>query len=417
MIVNNDIAIVGGGISGLYMAWLILSQDKSKKKTVTVYEKSDRWGGRIDTVQMSDGTLIEGGAGRFNSYHTNLIRLIKKLGLWDKTYLLSEDKKHYIKNNIFRRKIDTSDISSWVVQKARAYPASHLKAISLEMFCHEIMNTPEDVEDYIGAFAYNSFFETMNAYDSLHELTKNLRGNDRFWIMKGGLSQIVDRLVKELEIDDRFKGHLGTGVVSYDSARNELVFQNEQKKQYGKVMFALTKPQLLGVNGLLESDVDLQKSLDSVYDTPLHRIYARFPLDEKTGRAWFHYMEKVTTNNPLRYVIPISPENGVIMISYTDGKYALMWNDIKKTGLGALQSQIMIHVRKLFPNFDIPDPIWMSSSHWNTGVHYWGPHAIKYKNKRSNGHVVFGEVFSKKNQGWIEGSLDSCLVAYKDVFS
>lgn len=413
-----DIAIVGGGISGLYMAWLLLRRDKTNKMKVTVYEKADRWGGRLSTVAMADGTIIECGGSRFNKYHKLVVGLVKDLGLWDKTFLLAEDEKHFIKNNILKRKIDPTEISAWVVKKAREYPVSHLKSISLEMFCHEIMNKPEDVEDYVAAFAYNSFFETMNAYDALHELTKNLKGNERFWIMKGGISQIVERLVEKLgNFGGRFEGHLGIGVVGYNSTKRELLFNNGKKKRFNKVIFALTKPQLLEIRGLDESDLDLKKSLNSVYDTPLHRIYARFPVDPETGRVWFHFMEKITTNNPLRYVIPISYQNGLIMISYTDGKYAWMWNDIKKSGLGALQDQIMIHVRKLFPKYNIPDPIWIYSKHWNTGVHYWAPHAVKYRNKKVNGHVIVGEVISKNNQGWIEGSLDSCIKAYKDVFA
>jgi len=37
-------------------------------------------------------------------------------------------------------------------------------------------------------------------------------------------------------------------------------------------------------------------------------------------------MPKLTTNNNLRMIIPISEKNGVIMISYTDNKFAKIGN-------------------------------------------------------------------------------------------
>jgi hypothetical protein len=410
-----DIAIVGGGISGLYMAWLLLYNGKAKN--VYVYEKSNRWGGRIQTVRMEDGSILEAGGSRFNQYHKHVIKLIKELGLWESnTILLPPDSKYYIKNSTHKRNIDTTKISAWIVERAKHYSPRYLKSISLEMFCRQIQTTPEDTDDYISAFAYNSFFETMNAYDGLHELQKNLKGNERFWILKNGMNDIVTKLVERLSKVSGFKGYLNHGVSCYDHDEVALTFDNGTRKKFDKVMFALTKPQLLAIKGLVEGDMNLKKTLDSLYDTPLHRIYAKFPLDDTTGYVWFHNLPKITTNNPLRYIIPISYKNGVVMISYTDGKYAWMWNDIKKSGLDMLQNQIMIHLRKLFPNILIPDPEWIYSKHWNTGVHYWAPHAIKYKNKRNNRHAIFGEVISFNNQGWIEGSLDSTLSVYKQLF-
>ena len=48
-------------------------------------------------------------------------------------------------------------------------------------------------------------------------------------------------------------------------------------------------------------------------------------LDKKTHKVWFDDMGKIVTNLPIKYIIPINYEKGVIMISYTDSKFAKYW--------------------------------------------------------------------------------------------
>ncbi|XP_053380197.1 achacin-like [Mercenaria mercenaria] len=76
----DDIAIIGAGISGSYAAWRL--RDKGLK--ISVYEYSDRIGGRCFTVQLPDipDVNIEMGAMRFvPSWHQLLNKTIHELGL------------------------------------------------------------------------------------------------------------------------------------------------------------------------------------------------------------------------------------------------------------------------------------------------------------------------------------------------
>ena len=59
----DDIAIVGAGIAGSYSAWRLRNQDKK----ITVYEYSDRIGGRCHTVKFPNipDVNVEMGAMRF----------------------------------------------------------------------------------------------------------------------------------------------------------------------------------------------------------------------------------------------------------------------------------------------------------------------------------------------------------------
>lgn len=54
-----DVGIVGGGISGLYMAFEILTEDKESK--VCIFEKDDEVGGRIRDHRFKEAPDIDVG--------------------------------------------------------------------------------------------------------------------------------------------------------------------------------------------------------------------------------------------------------------------------------------------------------------------------------------------------------------------
>ena len=76
-----DVAILGGGISGLYLAYNLLKRDSKKK--VVIIEKSRELGGRVDTYQ-DKWMSVEAGAGRIHNGHTLTLNLIQELGLGSK---------------------------------------------------------------------------------------------------------------------------------------------------------------------------------------------------------------------------------------------------------------------------------------------------------------------------------------------
>ena len=76
---NYDIIILGGGISGLYLAYEL----SKTGKTILLIEKTNRYGGRMYTEERGDITY-ECGAARFHSTHTNLIKLLDELDFNEK---------------------------------------------------------------------------------------------------------------------------------------------------------------------------------------------------------------------------------------------------------------------------------------------------------------------------------------------
>ena len=81
---NYDYAIIGGGISGLYIYLNLLKNLKTKNKKIILLEKNPHLGGRVYTDKVTHNSknyFFEAGAGRFAQSHKRLNKLIKKLNL------------------------------------------------------------------------------------------------------------------------------------------------------------------------------------------------------------------------------------------------------------------------------------------------------------------------------------------------
>jgi monoamine oxidase len=72
---NRTVGIIGGGLSGLTLAYLLEKKDID----VTVLEASSRLGGRIQTVEGNLGTPLELGATWFSDIHKNILTLLNEL--------------------------------------------------------------------------------------------------------------------------------------------------------------------------------------------------------------------------------------------------------------------------------------------------------------------------------------------------
>ncbi|MBM7774727.1 monoamine oxidase [Actinokineospora baliensis] len=86
---KRDIAIVGGGVSGLYAAWRILTDARTRRgplPRVVVHESADRVGGRLQTwlpLGRDGGVRAELGGMRFLDAQRLLVGLLPRLGLLD----------------------------------------------------------------------------------------------------------------------------------------------------------------------------------------------------------------------------------------------------------------------------------------------------------------------------------------------
>lgn len=78
-----DVAIIGGGVSGVYCAWRLLDSSTTTPRSISIFEASPRVGGRLLSVQPPglDGLHLELGGMRYSTAHHHVQGLVDVFGL------------------------------------------------------------------------------------------------------------------------------------------------------------------------------------------------------------------------------------------------------------------------------------------------------------------------------------------------
>jgi monoamine oxidase len=388
--------IVGAGIAGL---WLAL-QLARRGDRVSVLEKYDYIGGRVLTSKKHH---VEIGAGRVHESHSRVGALVDhyrltRISLGNTTMWISRKSDGVPEPNDFE--------PTWaaICDQIALLPPSILSTHTLRELAVRIMGSKE-ADAFLERFPYRAELNTMRADVALQSFRSNgdMGTRDGYYVVREGLSTIINRLATE----GRRAGvaiRTGTEVVRLEGTTIHI--KGRAKIHADRVILATHV-------------VALQKLLPSVPWTryltmePLTRIYAQYPTP-----AWFADIPKFVTDSPLRYVIPMDPTSGTIMISYTDADDTRWWRGLKgKALIRAIQSEL--HV--VFPDRTIPDPIWMNAYEWSEGCTYWRPGdydpatvASQLMNPSPNLYVC-GESLSVGHQAWMEGALESAEALLKTL--
>ena len=141
----------------------------------------------------------------------------------------------------------------------------------------------------------------------------------------------------------------------------------------------------------------------------LMRIYVVFKKD-KAGNVWFKGKKRCKTDNILQFLIPISEENGLMMI-YVEDDYCDIWLDSEDNG--TLADDIRKELGKLYTE-EIGDILYANCHYWDVGTHY---NLSNVDTKRFTEGIakpyvrqelyLANEAYSLR-KGWINSSLESC---------
>ena len=374
-----DVVIVGGGIAGLNTAYRL-----PKSLKILVLEKYTV-GGKIDTYH-DEVMTVEVGAARFNTGHVHLQKLLREMGLISKLQPLPRGDPTFIPTK------GTPVIPAkplW--DKLRKCKRPKSKDVSFGDYCREVLNDDE-MENLIGSFGYYTEFVIMNASDTfrlMHAYSKP------FYILKGGLSQLVHKLLSKLKHVEFRKEH----VKNIQYINGQFIVSTESGKTFEAPICVAAVPR--SALEKIPMFKPLKPMLAYIKTSPLCRIYA------VVGDV---LTKKLTTDNDLRFVIPMS--KNVALVSYTDGKYADRWKRLQDAGgvrevnkkLTADLDEIGVHTTvkhtKVF--------------YWPEGVGYWGlgadSKAIENAVLQPFARIplfVCGENYSYAHQQWMEGALET----------
>jgi len=410
---NYDLAILGGGISSLYFLFNLLKTDKCPNNIILI-EGSNRLGGRIHTVYEKEFSM-EAGAGRFNDNHKLLNELLRELNLHNKKTEINNYKNFIDKNTQILKLNGLDEITKELIsifKKLSKTNKNKVKNKNLYNFCKDKLGI-EKANKLIERSPYYNNICNENAYDSILAFTKDYQENMKYYILDGGLSQIIDNIYDEIvKLTKNKKINL---TVKYDSIIHDII-KNEDDYSIQSYSSKEIKSNKI-VSSLLPQTIinfpifkNHKKLLEKILHYPIIRVYQTYPKDNRRKNpSWFHNMKKIITNDETKYIIPINSKKGLIMSSYTDSKYA---DNITEKYLNhSLEETIHTSFKQLF-NIDIPKAKNLYYYYWDRGCHY-------YPIKTSSSDVypkvnivpneeiyLIGEAFSNYHS-WIEGSLIS----------
>lgn len=419
---NADILILGAGIAGLRCGIEILRKRPSFK--VVILEKYNYVGGRVVTfhkkIEDVEGKCSsirwENGAGRISKSHEKVLDLVHRYNL---TTIPIDDKILYEDDGILTKNIFTETIKL-LSQAIETLDPSYLATHTLREVLEVILGK-EQTDALLLQFPYRAEVDTLRADLGLQSFQEEMGSYACYVVLKEGLSALIQGMVKEFE---KQGGTVLKGQEVVDIVKKGSVLYVKTKTQAGTVLWEA--PQVICTlhAEALHSIPLFQrcKTLQYVKMEPLVRTYAVFPTTK--GTSWFAGLPKVASSSFVRFFLPMDPSCGTAMVSYTDGKDARhMITMLNKEGEEKTGEAIVNQLRKMFPDKQIPDPLFFKAHPWTSGCTYWLPGSYDPDDESKKMLKPFsdlnlyccGESFSMR-QAWMEGALEHADLLLQTYF-
>jgi monoamine oxidase len=397
---NYQILIVGAGMAGLHCAFRL--SEKHPNLLIAVAEHYDYVGGRCYTHHQKGGLQWESGAGRIHTSHRLLNHYVDTYKL---TKIPLDSKENWVSSKDHRTSSNTWGSTSEIIVTALSkLDKLTLSTNTVEGLLNKVYGK-EETAKLLQRFSYRSEVNTMRADLALQSLKGEMGRSGSFYVLKEGFTHLAEAMRKTLE---------SRGVTFLFNHRLSAVEPNTSP-----IVCKFTKARITADKVILALPSEALKKISPFANLPVLKHLTMRPLLRTYGvfpSPWFQGFHKIVTDSPLRFIIPVNAEKGVIMTSYTDAEDTKPWAKIlKDKGENALKHAIMNELRELFPNTNIPQPTAFKAHLWNDGCTYWTPglyDPVELGDKVLNplpsswqNLFVCGESFSQR-QAWVEGALE-----------
>jgi monoamine oxidase len=424
---SYDFIVVGAGIAGLWMTRTL--QRQYPTCTIALAERYKGLGGRTYSYSPPGfkGVQWEMGAGRIRKDHTMLMGLVKEYGLH---WLPIGDAISYQAHPgdaLIPNPFESVIVPVYIAPLAELSP-SVLQAHTLEQILEKLYGKANATE-LLSYFPYRAEINVLRADLALKQFLGDgeMSSHKGYGVLQEGFGSLVEALRDEIERRGGMilNRHRLVGLNRAEGHATDLVFSFGAKGEPQKEMtLRATRACVLALHKDAVAELkefSSWKVLTHLRTAPLLRCYAIFETP-----AWFEGMTRVVTPERPRYILPIDPQKGVVMISYTDADDVTDYAKIyEKGGDEALEKVVVNDVRKLFPDTHIPKPLFFRAHLWETGATYWTPGSYDAALESSEachplgrelpGVWMCGESWSLR-QAWVEGALEhakECFGALK----
>jgi len=404
---NEDyfIGIIGGGIAGLYIADLL---SKKYKNQIILFEKYNI-GGRISTQNMEYKKVnlqYEAGAARFTKKHYLLQDLIKEFDLTpieisDEHEFITEFEAPKDKDNLLEKSGRLSK------NESKSYLINHTYRDLLEKYY-----TQKQIKYIIDSFGYNAEFIKCNANDAIRIFELENYYKNKYYVLKEGLSSIINNLAKKVKRNGVIIRE-SSPIINIDrlSDQYRLTVKNGDIITVNKLILAVPPSQALDFK-LIQAEYKL--IMNSINVIPLIRIFGICRSDQNDIIK--KITKKITTDTPIRMIIPMDSQKNFIQICYADSENATKWYASNSNGF--LEQDLLIHLNRLFPDINIKFDV-LKVEYWKEGVHFWGT-GINSKEAYQNllnpsKNLYFCNEAYSLHQGWMEGALQMGLDVSKKL--
>jgi monoamine oxidase len=317
-----DVVVVGSGIAGMYCS-LRLAQ---KNRQVALFEKSNRWGGRIETVLMGKGKEFkaEFGPMRYEEKRQKLLKnLLDELKLeyspfppyqsskpkWPDYNIQDPEEQRWQEDplnllqmgilkvlGLYRNGMSKEDMDNEIAKFEQQQPASApeydfdiLRQTARQggkpngelLYTRGFWNALSDALSHravlkirdMGNF-YHFIAENPNAIEWIIFWLHGLQPHDRLVGIKGGSAQLTKELLKKLDEFDNLtrKNNQELRGMRSEGELVRLYFRGEIEEVLAKrVILALPKTPLLRLSPYFSETI--QKALDTVISIPLLKLF------------------------------------------------------------------------------------------------------------------------------------------------
>ena len=413
---REDLIILGGGISAVYLAWL-LSQDKKFKRlsspsNIRVIEASTRFGGRVHSVGGSYGGQnygYEAGAARFFTGHKLLNRLLKHFGYGQDSFIeISGDAAYHFP---IAEKKGVVINGKWVKTHIREAVNILTKTPQVGKYTtrEALVKGGMDkrlVEWLFQATGYPHILEG-NAEATINICRQDYLANQKYYLFSHGLETLVEKMVEEC----RSRGVVFThGRVSHwNTSTNQISLSDGTTFSGSRIVCAIPPNGLRGVKITGHEGSDIKTVLGYLTPVPLLR---QFSMYRKIPEG---IPGKLVTSNPIQR--QYLGGGGLVQTSYTSGARATEWISMDQESRRNLLVESQIEAYK---GVALPKPAWNREYYWDGGIHLWkaGLSVDKMYQKildcGGDRWWFCGEAYQLEKR-WIESALESADHVYKEI--